>query len=193
MKPLFTVHAGEYVVGNYIEQHYRNVNLWLPAKDTGIDLLASDALNKKTISLQIKSSRDFNVTDPKRQYSPSVVGWWSLARRKIADSRADYWVFVIVGSGAKANDFVIVKPSELLVRLHTIHGRAKTADRIQTYLWIRKHGTDRTCWETRGLTEKDKDSIEAGNFVNSARNFTEYLDGWKPIERLNNGGSSIDR
>src|SRR5690554_1866372 len=44
MQPLFTIHAGEYLVGSHIEQHLRDpngdkVNVWVPSKDTGIDLL----------------------------------------------------------------------------------------------------------------------------------------------------------
>ena len=47
MKSLFTIHAGEFVAGSYIERTYRRVNVWIPAKDTGVDLLVSDSKNKK--------------------------------------------------------------------------------------------------------------------------------------------------
>ena len=52
MQPLFTIHAGEYLVGSHIEQHLRDpngdkVNVWVPSKDTGIDLLVADKTNKK--------------------------------------------------------------------------------------------------------------------------------------------------
>ena len=46
MKPLFTVHAGEYLVGSYIEENFKNLNVWVPSKDTGIDLLVTDSENK---------------------------------------------------------------------------------------------------------------------------------------------------
>jgi hypothetical protein len=36
MKPIFTIHAGEYLVGSYIEEHYKYFNVWIPSKDTGI-------------------------------------------------------------------------------------------------------------------------------------------------------------
>ena len=39
MRPLFSVHAGEFLVGNEIERRFPEVTLWLPAKDTGVDLL----------------------------------------------------------------------------------------------------------------------------------------------------------
>lgn len=43
MQPLFTIHADEYLVGSYIEQHLRapngdKVNVWVLSKDTCIDL-----------------------------------------------------------------------------------------------------------------------------------------------------------
>jgi hypothetical protein len=59
MKPLFTIHAGEYLVGEYIERHFKQVNVWLPARDTGIDLLISDLLNRRVVSIQVKYSKDF--------------------------------------------------------------------------------------------------------------------------------------
>jgi hypothetical protein len=38
------------------------VNVWIPTKDTGVDLLVSDRKNKKAVSLQVKFSRDFLAT-----------------------------------------------------------------------------------------------------------------------------------
>ena len=58
MKPLFTSHAGEFVVGEYIERKYPRVNVWVPTKDTGVDLLISGKKNKRVLSLQVKFSRD---------------------------------------------------------------------------------------------------------------------------------------
>ena len=49
MKPLFTIHAGEYLVGSYIEKHFKKYNVWIPSKDTGIDLLVTNSKNNKTI------------------------------------------------------------------------------------------------------------------------------------------------
>lgn len=52
MQPLFTIHVGEYLVRSHIEQHLRDpngdkVNVWVPSKDTGIDLFVTDKTNKK--------------------------------------------------------------------------------------------------------------------------------------------------
>jgi hypothetical protein len=38
MKSLFTIHAGEFLVSEAIERKFPKVNVWVPAKDTGVDL-----------------------------------------------------------------------------------------------------------------------------------------------------------
>ena len=98
MRSLFTIHAGEFVVGEYIQKNFRRLNLWVPARDTGIDLLVTDSKNKKAISLQVKFSKDFLLAKPPiLQKSLRACGWWSLNREKVAKSKADYWVFVLMG------------------------------------------------------------------------------------------------
>ena len=143
MKSLFTIHAGEFVVGEYIQKHHRGVNLWLPAKDTGIDLLITDSKNQKTVSLQVKFSRDYSAKHiPPTPLKPfRACNWWTLNRQKLADSKADYWVLVLMGFERRGMDFVVIKPSELLARLDKIHGKAKT---IQSYLWVTE---EECCWE----------------------------------------------
>ncbi|GAG73038.1 unnamed protein product [marine sediment metagenome] len=56
MRPMFTIHAGEYLVGSYIEEKLKDFNVWVPSKDKGVDLLVTDSKNKKTVSLQVKFS-----------------------------------------------------------------------------------------------------------------------------------------
>lgn len=180
MKPLFTIHAGEFVVGDYIERAFRHVNVWVPAKDKGIDLLVSDAKNKRVVSFQVKFSRDFLATHMPAVFQKPLraCGWWTLNRQKIAKSPADYWVFVLVGFARRSTDFVILKPSDLLKRYDVIHGRS---DKIQTYLWVTERGR---CWETRGLNRPDHFLIAQGQFNNAERDFTAYLNNWQPIKDL---------
>ncbi len=59
MKPLFTIHAGEYLVGSHIENQFKDWRVWIPSKDTGIDLLVSNADNSKTASIQVKFQKTF--------------------------------------------------------------------------------------------------------------------------------------
>src|SRR3990172_306839 len=109
MKALFTIHGGEYLVGSYIEQRFRKVNVWVPSKDTGIDLLVSDRRNRRTVSLQVKFSKDFLVTHggPLFQKHLRACGWWTINRDKLQRSPADLWVFVLLGFASRTTDFLI--------------------------------------------------------------------------------------
>lgn len=185
MKPLFTIHAGEYLAGSHIEKRFRHVNFWVPAKDSGIDLLVSDRANRKTATLQVKFSKDFLVTSRNRKEQEyrnklRASGWWSLKSEKIRQSRADYWVFVLQGFANKSVDYVVIPPQELLRRLRRIHQRQRKIWHV--YLSITKEGG---CWETRDLSNEDKLLIAMDKFSNPNRNFCEYLNAWDPVERLN--------
>jgi hypothetical protein len=108
-----------------------------------------------------------------------ACGWWSLNRDNIAKSKADYWVFVLVGFERRSADFVIIKPSELLTRLNAIHKKGKT---IQSYLWVTENNR---CWESRGLKRQEQLAIAQGLYSNSERDFSAYLNNWEPIQVLN--------
>lgn len=181
MTPLFTVHAGEFLAGDYIERTFSRVRVWVPSKDTGVDLLVTDAKNRKTISLQVKFSRDFLATHMPALYRGPLraCGWWTLNREKLAASAADFWVFVLLGFAQRSTDFVIASPGELLKRLEAIHGTPKT---IQTYLWVTQK---ERCWETRGLNNPDKVAVAEGHFKDSLRNCTPYLNNWQALKELN--------
>jgi|SRR6516164_7763690 hypothetical protein len=183
MKPLFTLHAGEFLVDTEIEQNFRRVNVWIPAKDTGIDLLVSNYDNTKTVSLQVKFSRDYNdayVRDTVLRDGIRVGGWWTPTRQQIESSRANYWVFVLYGlTNRRTKDFIIVKPSDLLKRLRAIHG---SRQKFQTYLWVTERGK---CWEARGLNRADKLAVARDEYRNDARDFTAYINDWTPIAALN--------
>ena len=131
MKPLFTVHAGEYLVGEYIERNFPGWNVWLPSKDTGIDLLVTDTRNRKAVSLQVKFSKDYPEHGSLLLQSRLLAaGWWSLDARKIQKSNADFWIFVLPSFVEKETSFIILPPAELLRRFKAIHGTAKETDRL---------------------------------------------------------------
>ena len=183
MKPLFTVHAGEFLVDCEIERKFRHVNVWIPAKDTGIDLLVSNDDNTKTVSLQVKLSRDYLVThmkDAAFHKELRACGWWTPTRQQIEKSRAQYWVFVLVGFANRSTDFIIIKPHDLLKRLDAIHEKA--AKKFQSYLWVTQQDK---CYETRDLNRSDQLLIAEKKFTNDTRDFTAYLNNWEPIKALN--------
>ena len=179
MKPLFTIHVGEYLVGSHIENQFKDWRVWIPSKDTGIDLLVSNADNSKTASIQVKFSKDFLVTHGKPHHQSKLVscGWWTLNRQKLADSSANFWVFVLHSFNQKDMQYVIIKPEELHRRLNLLHSEAKV---IQTYLWVTAIGT---CWETRGLRNEQQDAIANDDTCNidKTRNLTQFLNNWNPV------------
>lgn len=181
MKPLFTIHAGEYLVGSHIEQKFRHVNVWVPSRDTGVDLLVSDRRNRRAVSLQVKFSKDFLGThvDPELRTKSCAGGWWTINQSKLRTSLADFWVFVLFGFARPRPDFVIVPPRELWRCLRSIHG---SQTMIQSYLWVTE---GRRCWETRGLERQDQLLIADGRYNDPKREFTKWLNEWGPVARLN--------
>lgn len=180
MKPLFTVHAGEYLVGSYIEEHYAKWNVWLPSKDTGIDLLVTDIQNARAVSLQVKFSKDFTPTHRTDLLQSKLVagGWWTLQENKIKESKANFWVFVLPSFTERHTSYIIIRPAELLRRLRAIHG--KVGKKLHSYLWVTKSGH---CWESRGLNNADQEMIAFGRFNHATRDFTQFLNGWIEVEK----------
>jgi hypothetical protein len=187
VKTLFIVHAGEFLVGDFIEKKFRSLNIWVPSKDMGVDMLVTNPENQRAVSLQVKSSRDFLDTHRKEslQRSLRACGWWKLSPKQVKESKADYWVFVLLGIAHRSTDFVIIKPSELLRRLVSIHSDAET---IQSYFWVMN---DKRCWETRGLKPFEQMKIAAGRYVHAARDFTQHVNHWEPIQVLASRPASV--
>lgn len=187
MKPMFSVHAGEYLTGSHIEKKFRNVHLWVPAKDTGIDLLVSDPANRKTVSLQVKLSKDYLVTHmqrhgPEAQQKLRACGWWTLNKEKLSRSPADYWVLVLLGFAKMSMDCVVIPPKELERRLLDVHPEQRKQKIWQVYVWVTKTGG---CWETRHLSKSDEQLVIDDNFPDPDRDFRRYLNVWGPVARLN--------
>jgi hypothetical protein len=180
MRPLFTVHAGEYLVGEHIEHTYPRWNVWIPSKDTGIDLLVTSAKNRKAVALQVKFSKDFNPTSgsPLLQNRLLASGWWTHDPKKIQNSNADFWVFVLPSFVEKRTSFIILPPAELLRRFRAIHGSGNK--RIHSYLRVTR---TKRCWETRGLANADQELVALDQFANRHRDLTVFLNAWGLIEK----------
>jgi hypothetical protein len=180
MKPLFTVHVGEYLVGSYIEQHFKRANVWIPSRDTGVDLMVSDRQGRRTVSVQVKFGKDFLPTHMAREFQEPlrVCSWFTINRDKLRKSPADFWVFVLSSFKSRSQDFVVVPVGDLKRRFRSIHG--PEAKMIQSYLWV----TERErCWETRSLKDgiNDQRRITAGVYENRVRDFTKYLNEWDAL------------
>jgi len=182
MKPIFTIHAGEYLVAATIENKFQDYNIWLPSKDTGIDLLLTNKSNTKTSSLQVKFSKDFSTTHTKKNFRPDIksTGWWTLNRDKIKKSQAEFWVFILYSLERKTHDFIIIKPTELL---HIFDNTNRTANLIHCYITVTNH--DRV-FETRGLNAADMKLICENKFADNYRDLKKHLNNWTPIiQKLN--------
>src|SRR5437773_5875732 len=177
MKPLFTIHAGEFLVASYIEQQFRNYLVWLPSRDSGIDLLLTDHDCTAAVSIQVKFSRDFLATHMSDALRPGLkaCGWFTLKRQKIVHSTAKFWIFVLYPFNQREVDFVIMPPSAILDMLIAVHGQRSA---FQSYLWVTK---DKRCWEARGLSRQEQLLVSKASYQNAARELTTYLNNWNPI------------
>jgi len=173
MRPLFTIHAGEYLVATEIERAFPQLQIWIPSRDTGVDLLVTDSQQGKVASLQIKFSKDY-LGSTNSALSPAMIstGWWTFKRKKIADSPADYWVLVLYRVQSRQFDFVVIPPKELLARYDSLAPKQAS---IQSYFTVT---AKKRCWETRGLGKDSKVAIEAGTYANPDREFSQYLNAW---------------
>jgi hypothetical protein len=142
MRPIFTIHAGEYIVGDFIEANFRDFKVWVPSKDDGTDLLVTNKLAEKVTTLQVKFSKDHLAGGRGRNAMRAIKsgGWWQFNPNKIELSNADYWVLVLSEVTNRKYDFVVIKPQELVNRYKKI---APNMGKIQSYFWVTHDGR---CW-----------------------------------------------
>jgi hypothetical protein len=168
MRPLFSILAGESLVGNEIERRFPEATLWLPAKDTGVDLLVTNAAKSRFVTLQVKYSRTYS--NPRL----NAITWFKLKRTKLLRTDADLWILILwspLTPTGRQHHYVILPPRTLLKRLTAIHGRE--GDLINTYFAVAPDGR---CWETRGVRAEDERAIVEGRFQNPLREFATNLD-----------------
>lgn len=176
MRALFTVHAGEFLVGEYLERHFKHLNVWIPSKDTGVDLLVTNKKNVDPISIQVKLSRDYSTAENKDDISniQLAAGWLILDHKKIQNSLADYWVFILVSHlrGVQPQ-YIIITPDELLEKLVETHGaRAK----YHFYPWVLTNGR---ALDGRGLSQHDKRLLLQNGSISESRDLSPYFANWE--------------
>jgi hypothetical protein len=177
MRPLFTIHAGEYLVGLHIERRFKKYLVWVPSKDIGIDLLVTNPKTKRQSSIQVKFSKDFLApgTAPSFQKGLRACGWWTLNRNKIKNSLADMWVFVLYSFDNRDVQYVVISPKRLLSILKRVHGNAKT---YNVYLWVT---TKNKCWETRGLSQAEQSLVAVDMYSDAKRDLSLFLNDWSAL------------
>ena len=176
MRSLFTIHAGEYLVAQEIETKIKEALVWIPCKDTGIDLLVTNKKRTKAVSVQVKFSKDFTAgMREKLRYGIRSTGWWVLNSKKLSQSTADVWVFVLYSVESKARDFVVIKRIELINRIKALRRTGKT---VHLYLTV-NHASK--VFETRDLPRYEFEMIGKNTYGDMKRNLSRYLNNWKLI------------
>jgi len=176
MKPIFTIHEGEFLAGDYINRKFKHkFNVWVPTKDNGVDLLVTRKLNKgKSVGLQVKFSRSFDIHKEMVRHV-IATSWFRLEPSKIQKSNADLWVFVILTLKHEQH-FVIIPKRELQRRIPRNVGK-----RWDLYLWVYD---DDMCYQVRDLNTQEKlETIHRG-VRDRRRNFSEWLENWNLLEKF---------
>lgn len=176
MKPIFTIHEGEFLVGDHINRKFgRKFEVWVPTKDCGVDLLVTrERRGGKAVGLQVKFSRSFDIH---RELTRHVIAtsWYTLDPKKIQKSRADLWIFVI-RTLRHEQHFVVIPTRELRQRVP--RERRKVWN---LYLWVYADGS---CYQVRGLTNEEKLGTAYHGVKDRKRDFSEWLDNWKLLDKL---------
>jgi len=176
MKPLFTVHEGEFLVGDYINRKLgRKFDVWVPSKDSGVDLLVTRKRREgKAVRLQVKFSRSFDIREELARHVVAT-SWFRLEPSKVRKSLADLWVFAVLTLKHEEH-FVVIPKRELQRRIPRNPGK-----RWDLYLWVYDNGS---CYQVRDLNTEDKlETIHRG-VRDRRRDFSEWLENWKVLEKL---------
>lgn len=184
MRPLFTIHAGEFVVGELLHKKFPDLNIWIPAKDTGVDLLITNKNNNSSISVQVKITRDYKKLEATSIFDENLIaaGWLSLSHEKIAGSSANYWIIVLISQERKMKpQFIVIPPGELLRKLTKVHGESSN---YNFYPWVMK---SEIALDGRGLLKADKEQLSNGNMEIADRELSQFLNNWSPFEELSRG------
>jgi hypothetical protein len=187
MKQFYAINEGEYLVGLCVNKEIKNCELWIPAKDNGADFLVTNKDNyRKSVSLQVKYSNDHlpssQSAEEKKFYRSH--GFWNFGQTAVKASMgknpADFWVIAIHSFFDKETDCIVITPTDLCKRFSAFKEEGKNA---KTYFWITKNGE---CFETRDLKKPQQKLLMEGKFnsIEPERNFTGYLNNWKPVKQL---------
>ena len=176
MKPLFTIHEGEFLVGDRINRRLgHKFDVWVPTKDSGVDLLVTRKRRQgKAVGLQVKFSRSFNIREEMARHL-IATSWFTLDPVKVRKSQADLWVFVILTLKHEEH-FVVIPTRELRKRIPR-----GSASKWNLYLWVFDDGS---CYQVRDLGREETLDILHRGVRDRHRDFSEWLENWKLLDRL---------
>lgn len=176
MKPLFTIHEGEFLVGDHINRELgHKYDVWVPTKDSGVDLLVTCKRRRgKAVALQVKFSRGFGIREEMARHL-IATSWFTLDPVKVRKSQADLWVFVILTLKHEEH-FVVIPTRELRKRLPRGNG-----GKWNLYLWVFDDGA---CYQVRDLGREETLDVLHRGVRDPQRDFSEWLEQWKLLETL---------
>lgn len=176
MKPIFTVHEGEFLVGDYINRKLgKKYEVWVPTKDTGTDLLVTRKRGRqRPVRLQVKFSRGYTPTSIPADML-KAWGWFTLNPKKIAKSNADLWVFII-RTWQHTDHFILIPTRELLER------KPRRAGKMwNMYL---AGFADGTCYNVRDLSKSEKQLALVYGVEDPKHDYSEYFENWKLLDQM---------
>jgi hypothetical protein len=176
MKPIFTIHEGEFLVGDYINRKLgHQYNVWVPTKDSGVDLLVTRKHRKgEAVGLQAKFSRSFDIR-PELARHVIATSWFVLEPQKIRKSQADLWVFAIM-TLQHDQHFVVIPKRELQKRIPRNPGKRWTL-----YLWVYADGS---CFQVRDLSTDERLETVHSGVRDRRRDFSQWLENWRLLEKF---------
>ena len=176
MKPLFTIHEGEFLVGDHINRRLgHKFDVWVPTKDSGVDLLVTRKGRRGgSVGLQVKFSRGFSIHEEMARHL-IATSWYTLDPKKIRMSQADLWVFVILTLRHEEH-FVVIPTRELRKRIPRGSGTM-----WNLYLWVFDDGS---CYQVRDLGKEEKLGVYHRGVRDRRCDFCQWLENWKQLDRL---------
>ncbi len=180
MTPLRTVHAGEFLVGTHLERTFRGCRVWMPSRDSGIDLLVTDNECLRTVSLQVKFSRSFewdNLAFP----GVIVSSFFTVQRRKLEASPAQYWVFVLHPFNSKHPHFLVIRRKELLEEHIKKYPAHQDAQRLYFTL-VGESESNCQCWDLRCSVAEQKNALRSKTIA-PYLDYSAFLDDWSKMHQ----------
>ena len=178
MRPLFTIHAGEYVFGQEVLNKKLGLDLWIPAKDRGIDFLITNEDRSHSVAVQVKMSKDYRPIQSSTDFDKVSLarGWFTFSHHKLETSPADVWSLILVSSERQSKPvFINLSPDRLLKKLKAIHGHRINYNLYPCLLELPK---GRICLEGRGLKKDDRRLLASNKLTLGSRDLTEFYENW---------------
>ena len=176
MKPIFTIHEGEFLVGDYINRRFgHKYNVWVPTKDSGVDLLVTRKGGKgRAVGLQVKFSRSFDIPKELTRHV-LATSWYTLDPKKVRQSEADLWVFVFMTLRLERY-FVLLPTTELRKRIPR-----SSKSKWNLYLWAYADGA---CYQVRDLNREGRlDAVRRG-VKDRSQDFSKWFENWSLLQKF---------